>query len=176
MEKPKLREKQFFLVVNGPSCGGKTTTIKLLVEKYGNIFQAKSDHIKWLISDYNAEKHRGIIHDMINQMIETALENGLSVIKEGALFEPEKYKEIGDKFNVDFFFINVEASWDILLERFRDRVNNQTEGKKISNTSEKRLQELYEMYIDSKKHSSVTFDSSKSNPEEIVEKIVDYLK
>ncbi len=80
MQKPKLREKQFFLVVNGPSCGGKSTVTNLLIEEYGNIFQAKSDAIKWLISDYDSSLHREVVHEMTLATVRTALQNGLSVL------------------------------------------------------------------------------------------------
>lgn len=176
MQKPKLRDKQFFLVVNGPSCGGKSTVTNLLVEEYGNIFQAKSDAIKWLISDYNASLHREVVHEMTLATVRTALQSGLSVIKEGALYNSEIYEKIAREFDADFYAVNVEAPWEVILERFEKRLEAKKAGvKKIANTDPLRLRELYEMYLDSKTISPLTFDSSKQSPEEIRDAIVEYL-
>lgn len=176
MQKPKLRDKQFFLVVNGPSCGGKSTVINLFIEEYGNIFQAKSDAIKWLISDYNASLHREIVKEMILATVRTALKNGLSVIKEGALYNSEIYEKIAQEFDVDFYAVNVEAPWEVILERFQKRVEAKKAGvKKIANTDPLRLRDLYEMYLDSKSISPLIFDSSKLDPEEIRDAILEYL-
>ncbi len=177
MQKPKLREKQFLLVINGPSCGGKSTVVDLFVGEYGNIFQAKSDTIKWLISDYTALLHRDIVHEMTLGAMMVALKNGLSVIKEGASYNAEKYAMLAKEFNVDFFAVNIEAPWEIILERFAQRLEQKKTGvKKIANTDPVRLRELYEMYLTSKDISPLTFDSSKQSAEEIRDAIIEYIK
>jgi len=172
----KIIEGQFILIINGPSCGGKSTVSDVLFEKYGGIYKGKSDAIKWLISDYNPEVHRQTVHQMTNQTIKVALANGLSVIKEGALWKPEEYLEMAREFKVPFFVANVESPWDVLCERFQKRVAAKKAGTKISNASPERFKVLHDMYQKTKMKSELEFDSSKQTPEQIAETIVLYIR
>lgn len=176
MQKPKLVSKQFLLLVNGPSCGGKSTVSKILLEKYGGIFNAKGDHIKWLISDYDAPTHRGIVHEMTLELADIALLNGLSVLKEGGLFKPENLIELAKKHNAAFFVANIAAPKEALDQRFLERIEAKKNGAKISNVDPKRFGELYEMYLETKMESSLEFDSSVQAPEEIAKAISEYIK
>ena len=176
MSKPKLTTSEFLLLVNGPSCGGKSTVSKILLEKYGNIFNAKGDHIKWLISDYDAPTHRGVVHEMTIELIKIALANGLSVLKEGGLFESEKLVQIANEHNVPFFVSNISAPREVLDARFLERIESKKNGAKISNVDPKRFNELYEMYLNTKIESPLEFDSSKQSPEEIADIISDYIR
>ena len=172
----KLTEKQFLLIINGPSCGGKSTTSDLFLEQFEEIFNAKSDHIKWLLSGYFASKHRDIIHEITKAMIERALDNGVSVLKEGAIFQPEKLVEIADDRKIPCYIVNVSAPWEVLAKRFESRIEAKKKGARISNTSHDRFKEIYEMYLDSKMKTDLEFDSSEKSPEEIVREIVSYIR
>ncbi len=167
MTKEKLSTKQFFLIVNGPSCGGKSTTSKIILEKYGGIYSAQADHVKWLISDYTPEIHREIVHDMIFETMKVALKNGLSVLKHGALFEPEKIIAIAKDFNVPVFIANITAPKEILEKRFDARIEAKKNGARIANVDPKRFEQLYSMYLSTKMDSPLEFDSSVQTPEEI---------
>lgn len=175
MTKQKLTQQQFFLIVNGPSCGGKSTVSKILLEQYGGIFNAKSDHIKWLISDYEATTHRAIVHEMTLGLIKTALNNGLSVLKEGG-FEPETLTQIAKDYNTPLFVANISAPRDILDKRFLERIEAKKNGAKISNVDPKRFSELCEMYLTSKMSTPLEFDSSLQSPEDISVAIAKYIQ
>ncbi len=177
MQKEKISDKQFLLVVNGPSCGGKSTVCNVLFEQYNGIFNAKGDTIKWLISNYESKTYRTLVHEMVAATMHIALSHNLSVIKEGALYEPEQYIDIAKQANVPIFFVNVEAPWEILTERFEKRIEaKQLGNKKIANTDPVRLKELYDMYLETKMQTELNFDSSKQNPEEIADEVVRYIK
>lgn len=176
MAKEKLSSKQFMLIVNGPSCGGKSATADIFFERYGGIFNAKGDHIKWLISDYDAEIYRGVVHEMTLELIEVALRNKLSVLKEGALFEPGKLVQIAKDFNVPLFVANVSAPKNILEKRFLERIEAKKKGAKIANIDPKRFWELNEMYLATKVDSPLEFDSSLRSPQEIADDISGYIQ
>lgn len=178
MSKERLTKNPFLLLIDGPSCSGKTSVASAITEKYGEIFNAKHDKIKWLISNYKSSNHRNIVYDITRSTIKTALENGLSVIKEGS-FEPQKIIEIGKQLNVPVFVANIVAPKEVLEERFKKRIEKKKDDPevKISNTSLERFNEkMYNKYLESKLDSPLEFDSSKQSPEEIAEKIIDYIK
>jgi len=177
MSKEKIIDNQFLLIINGPSCGGKSAVADVLYEKYGGIFHGKSDHIKWLISDYDPNVHREFVHLMTYEIVKVALLCGFSIIKEGNIFEPEKYVEIAKKAEIPLFVANIEAPRDVLLSRFEKRIEAKKLGaKKIANTDPRRFKELYDMYNSTKMETSLVFDSSKQNPEEIAETIVTFIR
>ena len=173
--KNKITNKQFFLIINGPSCSGKSFVSDVICTNYGGIFKASGDKIKWLISDYEATIHRGIVHNMVTELIKVALSNNLSVLKEGALWKVEDYVELAKQKDIPLFIANIEAPLEVLFSRFKERIEAKKQGAKISNTDPKRFKELYDMYINTKIDTPLIFDSSKQSPEEIVELIVDYI-
>ena len=176
MKKELLSKKQFILLINGPSCGGKSTVSNILTELYGGIFKAKSDKIKWLISDYNPSEQRGVVHEMTIEMLRVALKHGLSVLKEGAFYEPEKFIKISEEFKIPLFIVNVSAPKDVLRDRFQERINKNKERGEKSNTTLDRFEKIYDMYIDSKIESPLEFDSSLDTPNDIADKIVTHIR
>lgn len=176
MKKEKLSMQQFMLIVNGPSCGGKSAVISILLEQYGGILNAKSDQIKWLISDYQSEIYSKTVNEMIFEMIKVALRNNLSVVKEGALFEPEKLFQIAKDFKTPLFIANVSAPKEVLEKRFLERVEAKKNGAKISNVDPVRFEKLYQTYLATKMDSLLEFDSSLQSPEEIASVISEHIK
>ena len=176
--KEKLSQKQFLLILNGPSCGGKSNVSNILTERYGGIYNAKSDAIKWFISDYNPHVHRTAVYEMTLETIRVALKHGLSVIKEGALYKPEKLIQIAQEYSIPVFIANVSAPKDVLEERFQERIESKEKNQnaKIANVDPHRFNELYEMYIETKMESPLEFDSSKQTAEEITDNIVSYIR
>ncbi|MFT5036511.1 MAG: hypothetical protein ACI9VM_000071 [Candidatus Azotimanducaceae bacterium] len=172
----KLTEKQFFLIVNGPSRGGKSTTVQNLMEQYSGMFNAHSDTIKWLISDYDADTQRGIAHALTKSLMKTALEQGLSVLKEGALFEPEKIIAIPESLNVPVFIANISAPLTILEERFNASIESRKDGTQPVKTTHDRLIKLHSMYLDTKMETPLEFDSSTQTTEEISKSIVGHIQ
>jgi tRNA uridine 5-carbamoylmethylation protein Kti12 len=176
MTKENLSSKQFLLIINGPSCGGKTAVAKTLLDQYASIFNAQSDQIKWLVSDYDPNVHRGIIHEMILELIKVALKNKLSVLKQGASYKPEILIQIAKDFNVPLFIANITAPKEILEKRFLERIEAKKNGARVSNVDPKRFAELNDLYQASKMDSELEFDSSLQSPEEIAFAIAEHVK
>lgn len=173
----KISNKPFILLIDGPSCGGKSTVGEVIIKSFKNIFHAHTDIIKWLISDYYAPTHRPIVFEITNKAMEVALKNKLAVLKEGTQWQPQVYVKMAKKFNVPLYIVNIEAPWEVIVRRFEERLESRRKnGAKISNTSKKRLKELYNLYHMNKMNPTLEFNSTNINPEKIAEEIVKYIK
>jgi hypothetical protein len=90
-------------------------------------------------------------------MVRVALENNLSIIKEGLIFNNEKMLSLAKEFNIPIFVANVEAPEEILKARFAIRVEAKKNGAKISNVDPTRFKELHRMYFDTKVKSGIRY-------------------
>ena len=62
---------------------------------------------------------------------------------------------------MDFFEVNIEAPFDVIKERFEERVENaELKGWKVSNKSLRRFKKLYNLHEENKNKKAHTFDSS----------------
>lgn len=171
-----LTEKQFLLLINGPICGGKSVTIQELFETYSRIFKVQGDSIKLQISGYDPHIQRGIVHEMSISMIQSALLQGLSVIKEGATYEPERYIELVKEFDIPVYIANISAPWEILVNRWQEREDAKNAGIRLRNVDFPRFEEVYKMYLKTKMDTPLEFDSSVQTTEEIVDRISQHIK
>jgi hypothetical protein len=94
------------------------------------------------------------------------------------LYQPERFVQIAQEFNVPLFIANISAPKDVLEKRFQERVDKKKADPtvRIANTDPKRFDELYAMYYETKMESPLEFDSSVSTPEEIADVIVKYIQ
>jgi predicted kinase len=178
MAKDKLTEKQFMLIINGPSCGGKSSVSDIITGEYGGVFNSRNDTLKWLISDYEPSMHKVVVQDITLAATRAAISANLSVIKEGAFWsEPEDYVKLAEDTGLPLFVANVEAPWDVLASRFEARIQAKKQGvKKIANVDPAKFKAIYDMYRETKADTELNFDSSLQTPEEIANVIVDYIK
>jgi predicted kinase len=176
--KEKISDKQFLLIINGPSCGGKSSVVKVMMERYAGLYLGKYDAIKRLISDYTAGAYEEVVYEMVWATMRVALHRGFSVVKEGSLLATEKLLEHAEESGVPLFVANIEAPEEVLLRRFKERVEESKDNPDIpiSNTSLDRFKELQKKYFNVKMDSPLEFDSSTETPEEIVDQIVEHLR
>ncbi len=168
----KLTNKQFILVLHGPSCGGKSTVSDIIFKKYGGIFKGKSDTIKRLISDYDYATQFEMVSEMTLATMKIALAHGLSIIKEGGmLYGIDELRKISQDTGIPLFIATIEAPWEVLLERFEVRINNPRPNIKI-NTDVDRFRKIFDEYHATKPVTPLAFDSSVQTPEEIVAAII----
>lgn len=172
--KNHLTPTPFILVLNGPSCAGKTTVSDIIFKAYGGIFKGKSDTIKRLISDYDYTQHHDLVAEMTLATIKVALGHGLSILKEGGLYGIEEMQRLAHESNTPIFIANIEAPWEVLVERFQERVANPIPGLKI-NTDLTRFREVYDEYLATKPATPYEFDSSLMTPDQIVSAIIELL-
>lgn len=167
---------QFILIVNGPVCSGKTSTVTAIMGKYKKVFNLQQNKIKWLISDYTPDRDRKAVQESLLLVGERMLENGMSLILEGGSVtqgEMNKALEtIGEKHGIKTTYVNIEAPLDVLKERFQERLKVSAErGTKVSFTDDEGYMKRYNAYT-AIKGDAPTFDTSVLLPEEVSEKIM----
>jgi len=174
--------KKFLIILYGPQCSGKSTVAKLLLEKTPEVFHASPDKIKWFISDYSAEKYsgKGVINRLTLSLVNQAAAEGFSILVEGnikIMLGADEYNKIAEDNNMKFIQINIEAPYEVLLNRFNLRVKDaQEKNTKISVKTEDGMRERYNKYHELKKQEVLTFDSSTKSPEEILSEIESLFK
>jgi predicted kinase len=171
-----LTEKQFLLLINGPICGGKSTTVEKLFVTYSGLCKVQGDFIKLQISGYEANKQRNIVYEMSIAMTLAALQQGLPVIKEGATYQPERYREIVKQFNIPVYVANISAPWEILVKRWQEREDAKNAGLRAKNADFARLEVMYNMYLNAKMETPLEFDSSVQSTQEIVDQISQHIR
>jgi thymidylate kinase len=168
--------KQHVIFFEWPSNAGKSTAVKTLLEKHGRFFHLNMDKIKWLISDYSNKNKwdKIMLRNMIHSMAKIALDEWFSLIIESQKQLVDVIKKSSN--NIDVKCINIEAPLDTLKSRFRLRVEwARKEGRKLGNTSEDRLVDIYNDYNKNKFTEWITLDTSKLSKEEVVREIETYI-
>lgn len=170
--------KQQIVFFEWPSNAGKSTAVGTLLEKYGNFFHINMDRIKWSISDYSNKnpKHKEMLQEMIQSMALIALDKWMSLIIESQRQLINTILNLPQSEKFDIKYINIEAPLSLLKERFQERVENaKREGRKLGNTSEDKLIEIYNNYQDNKFTQWITLDTHKLSEEKVVVEIEKYL-
>ena len=138
------------------------------MKKESRLFRVSFDIINKLISDFDAEKNRGIVRELLFSLSKEALGKGLSLYVEGSasIFEEMRhfYKTLAEENNIPFFEINLEAPLDVLKQRLEERVKS---GKALVVKNEEQFMLRYDLYLEHKDPNVPTYDSSQNTPEEI---------
>ncbi len=160
--------KQYILLVSGPLCSGKTSLAEVFMKKETRVFRASFDTIKRLISNFDAEKNRGIVTELVFSLSKEAFKKNFSLYVEGSasIFEKmrEFYKTLAEENNIIFLEINLEAPIEVLKKRLEERVKS---GKALVVTNMEQFMRRYNLYIEHKDSTLETYDTSKNTPEEI---------
>ncbi|MDA3836486.1 MAG: hypothetical protein PF542_02585 [Nanoarchaeota archaeon] len=177
-KKKKIKFPKFILILNGPSCAGKTTVRREFTSKYGRIFAPKGDVIKWMISDYEGSKDRAKVVNMVGGLIEGAIKEGFSVVHDWSITDIQRVelKSLAVKYKLAFIEVNIEADFETISDRFDVRIEEARNGAKISMTDPFVMRGFYDEYMKSKDNSLPTFDSRKDSAEQIVKKIISLIR
>ncbi|MFN0313737.1 MAG: AAA family ATPase [Burkholderiales bacterium] len=168
--------KQFVILMYGPPCSGKSATALFLMAKYNGLFRVSADRVKWFVSGYGGGPYRKEVSQVVLDMAASALGQGLSLIVEANARILKKkwpeYKALAERNNVPYFEINLEAPLDLLKERLKNRLaDSLARGGKHTLKEPEDLERRYKAYLEYKKDSIPTFDSSVSSVIEIARKI-----
>lgn len=166
-------------MINGLSCGGKSSVTEILLSKNKNLFRVSTDKIKWFISKYDWNKHSEIIYRLSIELAKAALSEGFSLLIEGMNLDhkDKDFKLIAKKNKMNFFEVNIEPPFAIALKHFKNRIKeSKLTGTKISNKNEKRFRDICRVYFENKNEKIPSFDSSILSPEEIAKKIEKIIK
>lgn len=169
-----MEQSKFIIHISGPSCSGKSTIGSLLAEKFPGMYTISYDKLKWLLSGYDRDRHRGLIKDIEIGLLEVVCRQSIP-IELNFFFQDEeaylKIKSMVEKYNYSLISVELTAPIEILLGRFRDRVReSKQKGIKLSVVSE-------EVFLENVSRRSYVsqgtpvFDTSSLNAQEIVGEI-----
>lgn len=163
--------QKIIVIINGPSNAGKSTITEELFKNRKDFFHLKYDALKRFFIDYDSSKDIDKVIEMSGVIGRDRISKRESLLIEGDTFDKsilEYAKERGYK----IYEFNVEAPYEVLLSRFRERVLNAV-PEKIINTSEEKLLKIYNEYLSSKNIEVKTFNTSIKSSEEIVKEILE---
>ena len=168
-----------FVIISGGSCSGKTTIIKSVMKEKENYFHLDYDTVKWQFSKYVSGKYYEDIHDILITVLNIVCIQGHNVISSGAYHRVsrEKMIAVAKTHGYEIVEINLEAEWNILSERFDERIVRALANpeKRIANTSKERFKELYTMYQNEKSSSAIVFRTDTQSIEEVSESVLKLL-
>ncbi len=156
------------IIINGPSCAGKSTIIDEFFLYKKKFFWLKYDAIKRFFVDYNPISDKEKVQELVILVGKNRIDKDENILFENRIDEVVDYAECK---GYSIFEFNIEAPYEILLQRFRERMLNIKTGIKV-NTSESRHREIYNAYTLHKKNNTITFDTSILTKEEIVLQII----
>ena len=157
------------IIINGPSCAGKSTIIDEFFLSQKHFFWLKYDAIKRFFVDYEPTRDKEKVQELVTVIGTDRINRGENILLESSL---ENIVELAEESGYEIFEFNIEAPYPVLLQRFRERVSNIKVGVRI-NTSEERHREIYDSYVSNKRGGGVTFDTSILSKEEIVDKMIE---
>lgn len=161
----------------GRSCTGKSTISKKLKLKLPGIYDVSYDSMKWQLAGYNRDRDRELVKSIVRGLFEVTCSKNIPILFV-SWFKDEKefleHKGIENKYGYKSVFVELTAPIEVLLGRFRERLNKaKKEGmSRISVTDE----EIFLRNINSKKWFTpeITrhFDTSIMDSDMIVGEIV----
>ncbi len=168
--------QKFVIHLSGPSCVGKSTLNQALGEIFPGIYTVSYDRQKWQLAGYNRDKDKETVKNITSGLYEVVLKMGLPVqldflCKDQAVYDG--WKKAAEKYGYKFFSFELTAPMEVLLARFRERVERAKTGvAKISVTDEN-------IFINETSKSPFlpvavpSFDTSIMSPAEIAQKIAE---
>lgn len=166
------------IIINGSSCSGKSSIVKSLMNSRENLFLLHYDSLKWSFSKYSREEKYKDVQKVMQSVALTVFEMGkYDVICDSGLYRVSRQNliDIAKKLEYEIIEINLEADFNILLQRFNERVESalkvSSKDRRISNLSVDRFKELFDIYNKEKNELAISFYSDKESSEEIAEKI-----
>ncbi|MEK7132708.1 MAG: AAA family ATPase [Patescibacteria group bacterium] len=171
--------RKFVIHLSGKSCSGKSSVAKILSDRLPSIYTIAYDKLKRQLAGYHRDKHAHLIKNLTLGFFEVVCKENISVLLLSGFknkTEYLQYREITEKYGYTFVFIELTAPMDILLHRFRERVENaKREGGKLSVTDEGLfLENASKDWFVPK--GAVSFDTSKTAPEIIADQIIGLLQ
>lgn len=163
------------VILNGPSCVGKSSVVTELGKLQPNLFHLAFDRVKWSFLDYTSGSHTEEIYKLLMLIEEEAIRNEWPLIHEGGLYPKylQSIIDVAEKAGYRSLCINLTAPKEVLLTRFKQRVEEVTLlNKKIGNTKEDRFWEIYDITEQGKDQSAPTYDTSVMTSEDIAKEIV----
>jgi len=159
------------LLFNGPPCAGKSTIIEKVLVHQKRFFYLSYDHVKWQFSEYQPGTNT-LYQDI--RILRLALLRDLCDMQYNVITYSlhretrEKHIAIARSYGYDSIEINLEASYEALIERLNERM---ARGLRKERITRERFDEMYQIYMSEKNTQATTFRTDLSGVEEIAERI-----
>lgn len=167
-----------FIMLNGPSCSGKSTILKKVISEKEKYYQLSYDAQKRMFSNFSPENQYQDVHEVLKSLTTTVCEMKYNIVCDSGLRKEwrETLLSIPKKYGYEIVEINLEADYEVLEKRFEERVErvSSNPSDKIYNTSKDRFRELYEMYENGKNPSATTFRTDQEDAETITIKVLNF--
>jgi predicted kinase len=162
-------------MLNGASCTGKSTVISKVMDKKNRLYHLSYDAQRWFFAKYHRKTHATHVENIVLILADAVCRMGYDIICDAGIHKEyrEKLLHIPKKYKYEVIEVNLEADYDLIVERFHKKLAFSLLNPeiKISNTSKKRLKELYDAYHAEKNLDAKTFRIDRKNVDEIVESI-----
>jgi len=169
----------FFLIINGPSCSGKSTIIKEIMKTEKNLFHLSYDALKWSFSQYSSKAHYQEVAELITHTAKFAFKKEHNVISDSSLYKKDRDKLItlAKEHKYRVIEINLEAELSILEKRFAERASSAlaTPGSRISNTSKERYKELTDVFEQEKNSEAIEIRTDNQTITKVVRAILELI-
>lgn len=165
----------FVLHLSGASCSGKSTVGSAFAEILPGIYVVSHGKLKWQLSGYNRDKDMPLMRNILRGFFEVVCKQGVPILLDAIVRTEEDYKyfkDVAEANGYRFISVKLTAPKEILLNRFRERIENGKKNNvKISITSE----ELFWANIENEfftPEGTPSFDTSKTSPSEVASQIL----
>jgi predicted kinase len=158
------------ILVNGSTCAGKSTLVKAVLKQRERLYYLSYDALKWGFSQYNPKVHGGDVVTVMSAVAECVFSLKYNIICDSVMIREhrEHLMTLAKKHDYEIVEINIEASYDVLLKRFDERVARAKADPtiRISNLSQDRFRELYEIYEAGKNPEAPTIRTDEQSVDE----------
>ncbi len=167
------------IIINGSSCSGKSSIIKNIMEQKDQLFYLSYDALKWSFSHYTSKRHYRAVEKVMLAVSEAIFPMKYDIITDSALYKVSREELIARarQEGYEIVEINLIADFKILLQRFNKRVASALADphSRISNTSQKRFVELFEIFDQEKNPQALSFHTDTSSIVDISCSIMKFL-
>ncbi len=164
------------ILINGSSCAGKSTLTKAALKQRERLYYLSYDALKWGFSQYSPKTHWDDVRTVMFAVAETVFALKYDVICDSVIerHHREQLMALAKKHGYAIVEINIEAEYDVLLQRFDERVARAKADPtiRISNLSHDRFRELYDMYEADKNTTAPTIRTDQQSVEENIQSVL----
>lgn len=141
-------KKKTILFLTGPSCSGKSTTLKDLADRIPDNYLLSYDKLKIQLHGYDRDKHKEVMRKLSLGYLDVVCSEGFFILLELWRFEESDYllvDTIAKKHGYEFTVVHFTASKDVLTKRCRERISSAiSNGIKVPAMAEERYIESFE--------------------------------
>lgn len=165
-----------FIQINGPSCVGKSTLVKRILDEKPRYYKVSYDALKWGFSQYKPDDHFDDVRALVRALAEAVCKIEYNIVCDSGmhLATREQLFEIARRYNYEVIEINLEADYEVLLQRFNERIAAAALNPeaRVANKNPSRHRELFDIYQKEKSPGVLTFRTDLMSVDEIAAQVL----